>query len=271
MARLLFGNAELTIDSPECQAVYQQCRLFDPTAQRYEERVKEPYKIPSNLKELAKMVNRYAVSAKRDGKDVYDPQNLSAQDSKQLNALMSYMQLYRFAIEADKFQIKMERELYESVFISNTYDKPDLLIGEIQQYISFSVETVRCVQIDHVLQKLEDRQRMSLDTPGSKSNMVDVEWANSMREKLNASINQTQKLLKTLEGERSKRLQDRVAANSSMLNLVEAWKREDDRRKIIQMSERKQKAGLREEVERMSNMDALKSEIFGVSAEDILN
>jgi hypothetical protein len=100
--------------------------------------------------------------------------------------------------------------------------------------------------------------------------MTEVETLNAYREKINAGAKQIAALIKTLEVERSKISQEKQAGNASMHNLVQAWKQADDRKKIIELAERKQKAALRSEIGRLESMDSIKCEIFGLDRENIL-
>lgn len=270
MTRVLFKNPQLNTYSSEYSAVVAHCRHIDPNFRKHDEIVEEPYSAPTSMETLVSRVNKNAINVRRDGKPIYILSNLSNQDRKQLQALLSYMGIMLFTVEANKYRRKVDRDLFESTFILNTWDKADLLPEEVQQYISFAAETVRHMQIDRQAQQLEERHALILDDPSAKPNMTEIEWLNAMRQKLNESLKQSSALLKTLVGDRSKRIGERVQANATMHSLVDAWKREEDRRKIIQMNERKQKADLKGEIERLSDMESLKAEIFGLSREDIL-
>lgn len=271
MARTLCGNEHLMPSSPQCKAVVAYCREIDPSFRRGEELVDSPFEPPTDMKQLIIKVNRYAISPKRDGKAIYDKDNLSNNDKKQLQAMISYMGVTLYRIEGNKYTRKDDRELFESTFVTVCWDKSDLLPEEVIQYISFAAETVRRTQIERTISQLDERLQAILETPDGKVNMSEVELLNSVREKANASMKQSAALLKTLVGDRAKRKADQIQASASMHNLVESFKREDDRRKIIQMNERKQKVALVAEVERLTDLDQLKCEIFGLSRDDILN
>jgi len=271
MAKVLFGNDNIMVGSPQCRMIVSYCREIDPSFRRGEEWVDGPYEPPSDMKQLVPKVNRYAVNPKKDGKPIYDYANLSNNDRKQLQGLLSYMKMVLYRIEGNKYIRRDDRELFESTFIAVCWDKPDLLSEEVIQYISFAAETVRRTQIERTIAQLDERMQSVLETPGAKIQFNEVEFLNAVREKANASMKQSASLLKTLVGDRAKRLNDKIQASASLHNLVERWKHEEDRKKIIQMNERKQKAALKQEIERLSDMDSLKAEIFGLSKDDILN
>lgn len=269
MTRVLFGST-IGPTSQECRAVYTYCRTLEPNYRKDEEMVVGEYSPPETVPELIVKVNKYAINPRRDGKSIYDPKNLSAQDYKQLNSLFMYLRVPLYSIEANKYIRRLDRELFESTFISVSWDKPDLLAEEVHQYIAWAAETVRYTQIDRDAQKMNERINIMLEDPLAPIKMPEVEMLNTMREKMNVSMKQSAALLKTLVGNRADRLNERIQSNASLHNLVEAWKRQDERRKIIQMNERKQKAALKAEIERLTDMDSLKSEIFGLDKDDIL-
>ncbi len=270
MARTLSGDEKLMISSVECRRVEAFCRMIDPTFRNSEELAEGPYQPPTTIVQLLSKVNKYAINPRHDGKPLYDSDHLSNQDQKQLRSLMAYMKTPLFKIEGDKYLRKTDRELFESTMISFCWNKPELMAEEVHQYIAVSAETVKYTQIDRTVQKLDERLNSVLESPDSSMKMADVELLNSMREKSNASMAKIAALIKALVGARAERLKNKIESSASMHNLVEAWQKEDDRRRIIQIAMNKQRAELTAEVERLSDMDSLKGEIFGLNKVDIL-
>jgi len=86
---------------------------------------------------------------------------------------------------------------------------------------------------------------------------------------LQAEKMRQQSLYKTLNGERSKRMNDLTQASLSMHPLVEMWRTKQGRDRLLKSAQGKRTA-LKNEVERLSDMDALKCEIWGVSKTEIL-
>ena len=58
--------------------------------------------------------------------------------------------------------------------------------------------------------------------------------------------------------------------SASILNLVELWKDEESRNKMIKIAELR-KQNLSTEIERLSSMEDIKSRILGISEEEVLN
>lgn len=270
MARTLFGSKTLTLASRATMAVVKYCQLIDPSHVVDEEPVDGRYEPPRSIIHLTARVNEYAINPRGDGKPVYDSGKLSSADTRALQALMAYMRTPLFKVQADKYMRKRDRELFESEFIKLCWDKPDLLAEELNQYIAYSAETVKYMQIERTVQLLDERLNEALVSgDGNTVKMNEVELLNSVREKSNASMKQQASLLKTLIGDRAKRINDKVQANSSLLILVEMWKKEDDRRRIIALAD-KRNDSLAVEVERLSSIEALKAEIYGLNPNTIV-
>lgn len=270
MARTLFTNPKLGVNSRETQAVTAFCREIDPTYRKNDELVENmEYEPPKSTTVLMGMVNLYAINPRQDGKAMLDSSKLTVKDTKGLQSLIAHMRTPLFRVEANKYIKRIDREVFESQFIANCWGKTDLSAEHVLQYIQLCGLTVKHNQLDRMAQKLDDRIEPALDDPTQRLNMAEVETLNAMREKIVATMKHITTLIKTLTGERAKIASDRAASSASMHQLVEAWKNEDDRKRILQLAERKKK-DLRVEVERLSDMDALKAEIYGLSKDDIL-
>ncbi len=270
MARTLFSNVKLGVNSRETQAVAAFCREIDPNYRKNDELVEIlEYEAPKSTTVLMGMVNQYAINPRQDGKAMLDSAKLTVKDTKALQSLLAHMRTPLFRVEANKYIKKIDREVFESQFIANCWGKTDLSAEHVLQYIQLCSLTVKQNQLDRMAQKLDDRLEPTLDDASQPLKMAEVETLNAMREKIVATMKQITSLIKTLSGERAKIAMDRAASSASMHQLVEAWKNEDDRKRILLLAEKKKK-DLKVEVERLSDMDALKAEIYGLSKDDIL-
>ena len=268
MARVLFHDATIAPTDARCKLVASYARKFNPSLAN-EETIGE-YEPPKSIGGLIDKANRYAINPKKDGKPQFDRENLSNQDKKNLGALLDNLNLPLFKVEANKFNTKLDRELFESTFILHCWDKPDLEAADIQKYVTLASQSVKYQQIDTIAARLDQKLNEALDDPNGRFSMSDAEVLNSYREKANAALKHIDSLLKSLVGDRSKKMAEKKNANSSLHSLVESWKREDDRRRLIRVAELERKAALKQEVERLSDMDAIKAEIFGIRQDDIL-
>lgn len=271
IARIIYDNPNLLPSSKQCQAVYLYSRQVDPNYKRDEELTDETdYKPPRTLNQLIGKVNVYASNKNAGGKALFDPNIMTPSQTQQLEALHSYMKMPLFKVEADKFVKKIDRDVFESTFISNCWDKADLQSEHVIQFIQLSSMIVKYNQIDRMMQKVDLRVSAVLDAGETHLKMSDVEALSGLQEKGAAAMKQINSLIKSLTIERSKITDERRSGNANMHNLVTAMKNETDRRKIIQLAERRQKAALKQEVERLSSMDSLKCELFGLSKSDIV-
>jgi len=268
MARTIFNNDRLLQSSKQCRAVQLYCRQIDPNYRKDEEVALDlEYKVPASPMHLIGRVNKYAMN-KSSSKTLFDAGKLSSIQTQQLDSLLAYMRMPLFKVEADKFVRRIDRDVFESTFISNCWDKIDLAAEHVIQFIQLSSLIVKYNQIDRMMQRVDQRVTMALEDE-SPLKMADVETLNGLREKATAAMKQINALIKSLVTERNKITDEKRAGNASMHNLVESWKRSEDRKKIIQLAER-QKVGLKQEIERLSTMSSLRAEIFGLSSEDIL-
>ena len=122
-------------------------------------------------------------------------------------------------------------------------------------------------RVEHLQQLLG---RNADDTEGRRIAMSLVEAINTAQTEYNQTINRQQKLLGDLKQKRSDKMKNQLAGNASILNLVEMWKGEETRQKMIKLAETRKKI-IQEEVGRLSSMDELKGKIMGLSEEEALN
>lgn len=269
MARLIGANPHMLTSDPMCIAVTSYCRQVDPGFRKDEEMVDPDYDPPKNPKQLIIQVNRYAINPRHDGKPIYDEDKLSSMDQKQIRSLIAYMNTTQFRARASKLTRRADRELFVSTFVGYCWNKSDLLREQVDQYIAAAGETVKYIQIERTVQILDERLNSMLEGVDGQLKMAEVELLNTVREKSNASMKNIAALIKTLVGERAKQQEARIAGTASLHNLVEAWAQYESRQKIIALA-RKNKSGLVAEVERLSTMDSLRAEIFGLDPVDIL-
>ncbi len=82
--------------------------------------------------------------------------------------------------------------------------------------------------------------------------------------------NEILKLLNELKEKRSQRLSKVLQESASILNLVELWKDEESRNKMIKIADLRRK-NISSEIERLGSMEEIKSRIMGISEEEVLN
>ena len=86
----------------------------------------------------------------------------------------------------------------------------------------------------------------------------------------NQSVNRQHKLLGDLKEKRSDKLKNQIKENASILNLVQLWKDEESRQKLIKIAELRKKA-VKDEIDRLSSMEDVKCRIMGLDKSEGLN
>jgi len=269
--RVLFKNDKLSPLSKEFKSVYKFLDKITPGITKREDApVDGEYKTPTSIYKVMQTVNKYVSNQRKENEPLYkSAEKLQAQDVKNLTALLSYMKIPRFGFVADQYQKQMDREVFESTFVGMTYDKPDLLREEVEQYISLSSEIVTTAQIDRQIQFLDQQMENTMNSAdGAKVSMSLIEAINAARERQDKSKERQKKLISELTGSRAERMKGRIDANASILNLVDAWKDEEKRKKLLELA-RLQKQNERKEVDQLADMESVLCLIAGVTKDEI--
>ena len=268
MAKILFGNlitplSRETLTVNEYLASQGQAEQVDRVSQREGQRAE--YRPPKSFDKILQRYNKY-FHLHPLNKD-----SMLSREKKNLEVLMKYMNTYRFSHQMGTCVSLTDRELFESSFIRYTNDKNDLTQEEVDQYIVLCIEVVIASNIQTRVERLQNMlDDTADDTEGRRISMGLVEAISSRQSEYNQCVNRQQKLLESLKEKRSARLSKQIKENASILNLVQLWKDEESREKLIKLAELRKNV-LKEEVENLSSMDEVKSRILGLSEEEVLN
>ncbi len=263
IARYITGNPELAFLSLECRAVKEfQVQEGLITDQQVEEAGQ--YRPPKSQERVLVRVNKYV----HDG---IDKEKITSREKKELEKLIGYLHTFRFSHQINTYRNETDRELFESSFIRYTYNKPDLTQEEVDQYIVLSAEVVISASIQRRVERLSRLlDEAADDTEGARISMGLVEAINTAQTEYNQCVSRQQKLLESLKEKRSARLSKEIKENASILNLVQLWKDEESRGKLVKLAELR-KAALEKEVEKMSSLDEVKAKIMGLTKDEVLN
>lgn len=200
-----------------------------------------------------------------------DKEKISPKIKKSMSTLIAYMHTFRFLHQISTYAIETDRELFESSFVRYTWDKSDLTQEEVDQYIVLSAEVVIASNIQRRVERLQTLlDQNAEDTEGRRMAMSLVEAINTAQTEYNQCVNRQTKLLNELKEKRSQRMSKVLQESASILNLVELWKDEESRNKMIKIAEIRKK-NISSEIERLSSMEDIKSRIMGISEEEVLN
>ena len=268
VARVLFTNEKISNLNKEATVVQDYIKNIDPS-HRTEDEINithEEYKSPKTFDKTIVKINQHIAIP-------IDKNKTSPIQKKGITSFLGYINTYRFLHQINTYESPTDRALFESSFVRYTYDKPDLTQEEVDQYIVLAIEVVIASNIqrrvEH-LQRLLDESAMEAGAGGQRIAMSLVEAISTSHNEYNQSVNRQQKLLNDLKEKRSDRLKSQLSDNASILNLVEMWKNEETRKKMIHLAELR-KESLKEEVDNLSSMEEVKARILGISEGEILN
>jgi len=263
MARMIFKNPQLTNLNQEARTIGEYIRSLDGAEvfENPEEIPSEEYKPPKTFDKTLYRVNKYTNNSINKSK-------ITSIIKKGVNALINYLNTYRFSYQINTYTGTTDRELFESSFIRYTHDKSDLSQEEVDQYIVLSSEVVIAASIqrrkEHLTQLLDN---IVEDTDG-RASMSLVEAIGKTETEYNQSVNRQSKLLDSLKEKRSDKLRKQIKENASILNLVRLWKEEESRKKLLQLADLRRKA-VKDEVKNLADIDEVKARILGLDEDSI--
>ncbi len=221
----------------------------------------DDYEPPRTIGSARTLVNEYI-------KDAITEEQLEKDTRirKNLECLVRFMHNVRYLNLMRGFDTKGDRLMFENCFVRYLYNcGDDVTEIDVDSYISLCLEVVNRTNLQRELEKLNRMRDESLNED-KRLSMSIVE----MIGKIHAAIDDTEKrqnqLRNNLEGTRSKRTELKLQNSQSVAQLVEAWRQEEKRKRMNKISDNRREM-LTKEVDRLSNLDAIKVEIFGLDPE----
>lgn len=225
-----------------------------------ESAVGEKYSVPRSIKTVINKVNRWC------GQDISE-EKLSLQHRKCMEKLLVYLSSPRFVGNYDSYNSSTDKELFEAEFVRSVWDKPDLTVDEINLYINVCMDYINLRQIDIKKNKINDMFNETQDQKDFTMRLTEV--LKTISEEYNQCAGRIDKSIQKLNGERAKRVEQHHQKNASILNLVELFQDEQERKMMIQIADM-QKRTIKEEADRLENMSSWKARILGISKEDAI-
>jgi len=269
MARYLFKNRSLGPLSKETRTVNEYIKSLESEEKEdpYQETGEIPvgiYRPPTTFNLAISKINKYVLNG-------VNKKKMSPQRKMEINSLIAYLSTYRFVHQINSYSNQTDRNLFESSFVRYTNDKADLSQEEVDQYMVLSCEVVITSNIQRRVEHLQGLlDQVANDTDGRRISMALVESISSAQTEYNQSVNRQQKLLGDLKEKRSDKLRSQIKENASILNLVQAWRDEETRVKMINLAEMRKKA-INKEIDHLSNLDEFKGKILGLTKDEALN
>lgn len=233
----------------------------------------QKYSPPKTLAECKNVINSYVQNPKDPAQDAYSS-NSSPSEIKCIRAEQGYLKTTRFRYQAAQYDKRADRTLFESSFIRTTHDKPDLSAADVDMYVAGAAEMVNITREERKILRLEDQLNDILngdeDESGEKKHLSQafVELINQTRTKWDASKKRYQDIMGALESTRAKRNEHQIQRSQSIINLLEAWQKDEDlRNDIIAFGEKEKREDVAE-VKRLGDMDAVVALIAGMTRKE---
>lgn len=254
LAREIFKNNKIKNLSMEARAVSE---YIDYITGQDRSGIYSP---PKAVSRVISKVNKYCNLALEESK-------LSTMDKERCMFLLNCLNSERFVRIISELEEK-DRDLFESEFITHTFDKPDLTPEEVNLYINLCGEYVSEVAIQRQIRLLDDRlEELTEDDKFSKP------LADTIKTKIDerdSSKARQERLIGTLIGKRSERIKSQQNRNKDILSLVHAFMKEEERLRAIKIAER-QRALVEKAVDDIESSSAFFARIVGPSRDEILN
>ena len=261
IARELFGKPGLTNLDIESRAVRQYMKE-EGLIEEDKKEVLEDYKPPRKFEETLARINCYIPHK-------LDRNKLTPGQKKDIETTQAYLHDPRFLYLINASIQQRTRDLFEGSFIKYIYNKSDISLEELEQFINLASAVVSEVDSTAELSRLKVAQMELLDHSGIVSKAM-ADRITGLEKSIQETKNYQDKLIKTLQGERNKRIEQRMSKDSSISALIEAFKSEDHRRKMATFTESMDEK-VRDALKEMQSMDGLIGEIWGIAPEEIVS
>jgi hypothetical protein len=269
MARVIFANPQLSNLSAETRAINEYLKSIQDSQEVSPDVEDVPmgkYEPPDTLFKALKKVNEYTSLG-------WKLEEIKPYDKKGIEALIKYLSTNRFVKDMNAFPTNEERKSFEDAFIRYTFDKPDLTWEQVDQYINLSEEVVLAFRAQRRSEKLQTMlDRITDQADGSNESRVRLgmdlaEMIGKIQTEYNLSRKRQQDLLDDLTEKRSEMLGKKITENASVLNLVQEWRMEEDRKKWLTLAEKEDRA-VNSEIEKIKNMPEIKGRMIGLTEKE---
>jgi hypothetical protein len=269
MARTLFNNQNINNLNLETRAIHEYLKTVEvyTSTPETDELATEVYKPPKSVPGVLQKVDKYVFNHGID-KDA-----MTAQQKAGLEALLSYLNTFRFVNQINLYENQNSRSLFESSFVRYTYDKSDLTEEEVDQYINVSHDNVSLAATHTRMERLQGLMEENTNNNADERARISMSLVESIKN-LNDEYNQTAKRQQALLGDLKEKRSDRIAqlrsANASILNLVQLWKEEKSRKKLLHLADARKQL-LAKTVNELSELSEVKAMILGLNPEELIN
>jgi phage gpG-like protein len=260
LAKLVFANNKIKHLSKEFWAVHNYIQEEGLDCFADETALNIKYSPPRAESKVLKKINDCV------GEEITE-EKMTVQYKRCIESLRKFMSAPRFLQVIETYPNIDDRNLFEAEFVRATWDKPDLTTDEINLYINVCMDYIHLKRIQSAMAKLnrmfdeaEDQQDLTVRL---------AELLKTKSEEYNQCEKRMESLISKLQGDRSKRIQNNVEKNASMLNLVQLFQEEEERNIMLKMAEM-QKQVIQEAADELEKMPEWKSRVLGVRKTDVI-
>lgn len=265
MARALFAKESINKASLEYKAVLDFMMTNNIQAFQQSTTTTAPIKerfIPRSIDQAARRVNKYVLNA-IDMKELKKDTRVQSY----LQALIRFCHKTRYGLMMNTLAEGVDLELFESTFISNVWDKPDLSEEEIDQNINLCCDIVNYTKMQREVEKMSTMRDNCLeDSDGKRLSMALVQQMGELYKEMDNNLKRQNATTKILIGTRNDRMEGQKKGAASVVQLIEAWRDKQKRERLLALADRRKEL-VRAELDRLDTLDSFKIEIFGLNKE----
>lgn len=267
------ANKAVVPASREYKAVYYVIRDYNANSVDIwdEPVVERRYRPPSSYNAIIGLVNKHVNNPVDPRRALYDPANIKPSHEKNLKALLSFMKTTKFVLQASEYDKRAARDLFESTFIRHVQDKAaDLTPEEVDTYVTIAAGMVKEALVERQITREEGVVNQCLDSSDEnkvKLSMSLVESLKSLRGERKQLKDHNHKLITSIAGSRSKRLENKSNKDDYLANLIEAWRDEEKRIQLIELA-KKEHSEDANEFKRIQTLDQSFALIAGMTEEE---
>lgn len=260
LAKLVFADSSIKNMSKEFWAVHDFIKDNQLNIFSEETALNVKYTPPKADSKVAKKINDCV------GEQI-DLEKLNVQQKRCIESLKKFMSAPRFLQVISTYGNLEDRDLFEAEFVRATWDKPDLTTDEINLYINVCMDYIHLKRIQSAMDKLN---RMFDEAQDQQDLTVRLaELLKTKSEEYNQCEKRMESLISKLQGDRSKRIASQVEKNASILNLVQLFQEEEERKIMVKMADMQKKL-IKEEADVLEKMPDWKSRVLGISKRDVI-
>lgn len=267
MTQTLLNDKSLTPLSAEHRAVFAFIDSLDEDRKMssyYKEgkTIETEYRGPRQFVHVISRINKYILKG-------LNPEKMTSKEKQNVEACLGYLNVHRYLLIMNEFVEQRDRDLMESSYIRFLYDKGNLTEEEVDMYLNWCLDIVNYQRMQRDLNKMIlVRDETLRENKGISKSLVDQ--INKLYEETDSTQKRMKQAQEALSGKRKDRMEAMGNQNANILQLVEAFKENEKRQRIIKLAEARKK-DLENEFDRLETMDGLKAEIFGLTRDEMLN